>query len=181
LSVQKIAKRYAFALYEVSEEATELEAVSSDLQELEDMLVNHVELASLVVNPTYTSVEKEAVFLDLHAKLAKKSETTLNFIKLLAKKKRFENLAEIIKAFRSLMDEKANILDAYVESASELSSSQDKFIQSYLEKSYKKTIRLTKVVNPSLGGGCTILVGDQLIDFSIENQLVRLKKQLIAG
>lgn len=181
MSIQKIAKRYAIALYENSEQAKHINDVSADLQELQEALANSVELAAFVVNPTYTSVEKETVFLDLHSKLSIGSESTLNFIKLLARKKRFENLADIISAFRALTDEKANILDAKIESAITLSGSQENSIKSYLEKKYKKTIRLTNVVNPSLGGGYTILIGDQLIDYSVSTQLNKLKTQLIVG
>lgn len=145
------------------------------------MLASGADLNTLLLSPTYSSDEKKDVLLALHAKLKSASEITSNFIQLLAKKKRLDLLAEAVVAFNAIVDEANNILDAVVESATALSEKQEGDIRSYLENRYQKTIRLRAVVNETLGGGYTILVGDQLIDFSVQSQLNKLKKQLVAS
>lgn len=180
MSIDRIANRYAKALYGSAEEQSKLKEVLADLGVIEEAYNASAEFRMLLESPTISSQEKDKAL----SKLFEKSgfcDLTLNFLKLLAKKKRLDIFASILSALHRLIDEKNNVVDAVLETTLEISKEQEQKILAYLEKSFNKTIRLKKKINQSIGGGFKVVVDDKMIDSSVVHQLKRLHKQLLSA
>ena len=100
----RVAKRYAQALLELAEGEEELEAIYLDLIETAQLIERHSEISCLLMNTTIAREEKEDFLEKILPK--KTSPLLLNFIKVLVKKRRFQDLDLIREEFRRLYEEK---------------------------------------------------------------------------
>jgi F-type H+-transporting ATPase subunit delta len=102
----------------------------------------------------------------------------MNFLSLITTKGREELLADIVDEFVKLNEERRNILRIGVESAMELSSTQQTQLTKFLETRTKKTIRMQAHIDAALKGGFIVRIGDTVWDASIRRQLERMQKSL---
>ena len=105
-------------------------------------------------------------------------DITLNFLYLLASRKRVRLLAEILESCREILDEWDGIVNADVASAVALSSDQEGDLKSGLESYTGLSVRMKTTVNPDLIGGFVVRVGDQVFDSSLATQLQRVRQSL---
>ena len=106
------------------------------------------------------------------------SDGQRNFLALLADNGRLECLPEIAAQFEVLRAEVENTLDVEVASAQPLSAEQKSLLSAALAKRFKRQIRITESVDPSLVGGAVVRAGDLVIDGSLKSRLDRLEQQI---
>ena len=176
--MNRVAKRYAKALFELAEELKILKKTQADVQTLKETLTENPELTRILANPLLNELEKFRILQKIFS--AKFQPLTINFLKLLSHKKRLALLAEVIEAFEQKMLEYNNTIEAQVISAVELSAEQLGQIRQSIQTLTGKKLLLEKQLDPGILGGFVVKVQDVVIDNSIRYQLEKLREKLVA-
>lgn len=169
-----IAQPYAQALFDLGQEAGELDAIEKDLGGLMDVVGKSADFARFLRSPVIASDTKAATMETILAK-AGLSPTVSNFIRLVARNGRLFALPTIIESFRQMAAAARGEMMAEVTSATPLKPDQVRSLAQTLKAKVGKTVRLTEHVDPSLIGGLVVKVGSQMIDSSLKTKLTAMK------
>lgn len=173
----ELSTRYAKALYLLAEEAGQVERTLEELLSIKDVFLNEPEIIEFVTSPLVGNDKKEAVINDgLNGN--KLSPNTKNFLKLLAKKDRFQILPSILDAFQMFIDEKSGVMRGVVTSVSDLSGDEKSKIESTIAQITGKKVMLSYEVDKDLVGGIKAEVGSYTFDDSLTSHLDRLNDDL---
>jgi len=107
--------------------------------------------------------------------------SSLNFLKLLIRKRREDLISECIREFRALLAEHTNTVDAEAWSAVPMTPDQQERLASGLHALTGKTVRLVAKVDHALVGGVVVRIGDTVMDGSVRGKLERLERQLLGA
>lgn len=101
-----------------------------------------------------------------------------NFLALLADNRRLGYLPEIAAQFEALRAEVENTVDVEVATPLPLSAEHKAKLAAALAQRFKRQVRITESVDPTLVGGAVIRAGDLVIDGSLKGRLERLEQQI---
>ena len=171
-SSQRIAaQRYAAAYdalsqtaQQAADRAGQLSVAAEALAPVQDLL-NAPEIALLQ--------KKEAVQAAL-----KEDPSVASFVQVLLEAKRYNLLPAIVQQVRALADRRQGIMRARVFSARELSAEQQSRTEQALSARYGATVKASFQMDKTLLGGLKIWCGTELIDGSLQGQLLRLEEEL---
>lgn len=170
-----IARRYARALLESSGAAAD--TVLAQLQSFVLVLKSSAELADVVTNPAYTRTQREHVVEGLLK--AQAVEPVLgNLLRLLNERNRLNQLEDVSRVYRDLVDVRMGRVRGKISSATPLSPEQLQQIGDSLKKLTQREVMLEAKVDKSLLGGVTAQVGSVVYDGSLRNQLDELARTL---
>ena len=169
--------RYGRALFQLALQKNVLDEVEGEFQGLAAVLTRHPQVSQFAANSTISRKEKEA-FLDKI--LPGINPVLLQFLKVLAHKKRFRDLSAIAESFKKFYDEHKGIQAVTVVTASELSGDLEAKLKTALEKRLAKTVTLDKQVDSSLLGGFIIRFNDKQINACYRDRLKQVKQLLLA-
>lgn len=175
----KLALKYAQAVYEIASEKTMLDEVEKQLKLVEATIAGHADLATLMYHPLVPAPAKKETVSRIFA--GELDEFVQNFLLLLIDKRREPALPAIISEYIRLANEARNIAEAEVFTAKELSAEQLQALAAKLSKVTGKNIVLKTTVEQELIGGIVVKIGDKLIDGSVGRQLKMLKASLLAN
>ena len=173
----RVAKRYAAALFALARRSGIERIVWDDLLVLREVLRDEPRLAAVLAAPQVSDRDKQRL---LKAALADAHPAVQGFVLLAVAKGRSAHFADIIEAYGHLLDEAMGIADAMITSAVPLAPSDVDRIVRRLAQMTGKTIRHTLMVDPAIMGGVVAVVGDEIIDHSVRNDLGRLRDRLRA-
>ncbi|HYW71531.1 MAG TPA: ATP synthase F1 subunit delta [Pyrinomonadaceae bacterium] len=177
MSVQTVARRYAFALADVVLEKGEAREVQQELKTWEQMLQSHDNLRSSFANPTIPLDQKRAV-LNRLIDLSRPRPTTTNFLKVLLQNQRLTELGEINKKLEQVLDDRAGLVAATVTTARPMPPDVSARLQSTLASVTGKKVRIDFVTDPELIGGVVTRIGSTVYDGSVRNQLEQIKERM---
>ena len=172
----RVAKRYAGALFAVAERNGILDAVASDLTLISRFLAEVPYLRAIIMQPLVSDARKNKVADDAFGDRV--TATSLNFLKLLIRKRREELVEECAREFQSLLAAHSNTAEAEASTAVPLTPDQTERLTQSLQALTGKTIRLTTQVDTALVGGVVVRIGDTVMDGSVRGKLERLERQL---
>ena len=172
--VSGIAGRYASALFELANEAGQIDAVQADLRRFDAMIAESADLMRLVRSPVFTADEQEAGVTAILDK-AGISGLAANFIKLLASKRRLFVVRDTVKAFATLADAKKGVARAEVTVAEALSDKNRKALAEALKVTTGKSVEISEKVDPAIIGGIVVKLGSRMVDSSVRTKLNSLK------
>jgi F-type H+-transporting ATPase subunit delta len=170
-----IARRYARALLESAGAAAD--DVLAQLQKLVLLVQSSNELTDVVNNPAYTRSQRQAVVESL-LKMAEANPSLSNLVKLLNDRNRLNQLADVARVYRDLVDVRMGRVRGRVTSAIELEAKQVKALEKSLEKLTQRDVLLETKVDKALLGGVTAQVGSVVYDGSLRSQLEELAREL---
>lgn len=176
---QKVAFRYAKALYDAAKKENMTSVVRQDIEWIANTLNSSRDLQNLVNSPIVPNWRKKEIFKELFEQ--KVNKITFLFVELLANKHREVYLIDIIEQFENIYNAEHNIQKVEISSARELS---DSIKQKFLDKltgSTGKSIVPTYKVDPSIKGGILVKINDKVHDFSVRNQLEIVRDILNKG
>ena len=176
MNAPEVVRRYAATLLEAAAELKAEVQVQADVERLQATLAVSAELSSCLRNRLIDAQIHRSLLESLFA--GKVQPLTLNFLLLLAERRRAGLLPEILAAFTNLFNTRQGILQAEVRSAIELSEEQRERLRQSLEVYTGKQVRLSARVDTSLKGGAIARVGDTVFDGSLVRHLQRLQEQL---
>lgn len=174
-----VAKRYAQAVFSLAKEQGTLGQWQSDLALLNDVASN-AEVSAFLKNPT-TDGKQKAALLETVLENGGGQAQAKNLARLLVEKQRLDIVPELYELFEESMLAEQGIVYADVTTAEPLSEAGQTIVQEKLSELIGKQVRLRTKVDPSIIGGIIALVGDQLIDGSVINQLRQLRERLSAA
>ena len=170
-----IARPYAEAAFKLAQETGQLVAWSSQLESLSEFVANP-EVASLVGNPV---VERQQLIALFTAAIGKTALPEVErFVAVLLENHRVQALTEIFALFEALKHKAEGVVDAQIESAFALTDDQLNELVLGLEKRFQNKVKATVTVNPALLGGVRVVVGDDVIDASVQGKLQSMAYRL---
>nr|WP_155197618.1 F0F1 ATP synthase subunit delta [Roseibium hamelinense] len=172
--VSGVAKRYASALLDLSEEQGVTADVERDLNTIEGFLDESSDLDRLVKSPAFSAEEQVAALSALLDKAGIKS-LAANFVKLAAQNRRLFVLPGMIAAYKMLLAEKRGEVTAEVTSAAPMSDAHASALKDALSASSGKNVNITAKVDPALIGGLVVKLGSRMVDTSLRTKLNSLK------
>lgn len=169
-------KRYATALFSLATE-NGLSSIDSQVEGLKNAIVSSNELNAVLASDVIPASEKKAVLLNL---LDGADATFVNFISLVADKKRAGDLEEILEAYLQLVRDAQGVVTAYVESAAALTAGQEKQVKEFVLAQQKgsKSVNLETQVDADLLAGFKIRIGSTEYDTSVRGRLNTLRTTL---
>ena len=174
-----ISTRYAKALMEFADDKKSLEQVSDDMILVEDVLTNSKELRAVLKSPVINNKKKESILQELFAD--KTNKVTTEFILFVNNKNRESILLDISKRYNEIRNIILNRVEAEIYSTVDFSDEQKSSLQKQLTEFSQKEIIPTFKTDESLIGGFTVKVNDTVIDASVKQQLIKLRKSLVSN
>lgn len=174
--ISQTAKTYADALIETNQSNDD---ILKDLETVSKIIENSNDLKTVLNTPAVPVEQKIEIIDDIFK--SQVSQNILNFLKILAEKKRFNEFEEILQAFKNKFDEIQGIKRVTVISAIELSDDYKTKITDKLKEKLQKNIHADWQVDSEIIGGLIIHIDDNVINTSIKNKLENLSKNIIKG
>ena len=169
-----LAERYATALYEMADEAKQLDAVADDLRGLKALIEDSDDLRRLIRSPLIDrQVQTDAMMAVLEK--AGIGDLPRRFVGVVGHNRRLFALGAIVDAYLTMLARQRGEETAYVSSATSLSDDQQARLAESLRKAVGSKVRVETAVDPSLIGGLVVRVGSRMIDSSIKTKLQRMQ------
>ena len=173
-TVSGVPGRYASALFELASEEKATEEVGRQLGAFGAAIDQSEDLNRLVRSPVFSSEDQVSALTAVAVELGVNG-TTLNFLKLAAKNRRFAALPEMIKAYATLLSQSKGEIAGEVTSAEPLTDSQLSDLKAALKSSLGRDVALSTRVDSAILGGLIVKVGSRMMDNSLKTKLQNLK------
>ena len=168
-----LAGRYASALFDLARDQRQIDAVGQSLDALGQALLDSKDLVDLIESPLVSREQAAKAFAALAPKIGLDPVTT-NFLGVLAKNGRKNQLRAIIRAFSRLAAEHRGEVTADVITARPLNDAQITALKQQLRARAGREVAIDAAVDPNILGGIVVKLGSQQIDASIRTKLNRL-------
>jgi F-type H+-transporting ATPase subunit delta len=168
-----LAGRYASALFDLARDKRQIDAVGQSLDALNQALLDSKEFAELVSSPLVSREDAGKAFAALAPQLGL-DQVTSNFLGVLARNGRKNQLRGVIRAFKRLAAEHRGETIAEVVTAHPLKDDQVAALKAQLRARAGQDVILETEVDPAILGGIVVKLGSQMIDSSIRTKLNRL-------
>ena len=173
-SVSGVAGRYATALFELARDEKSVDAVKADLDRFSALLDESADLKRLVRSPVFSA---EAQLKALSAVLDQTgiTGTAAKFLKVLTANRRLFAVAEVIRAFNSLVAQFKGEATADVTVAERLNDKNLDALKTALKSVTGKDVALNVKIDPSIIGGLVVKLGSRMVDSSLRTKLNSIK------
>ncbi|MCG6205689.1 F0F1 ATP synthase subunit delta [Rhodopseudomonas sp. HC1] len=173
-SVSGVSGRYATALFELARDEKVIDVVKADLDKFSALLKDSPDLLRLVRSPVF-GADVQAKALGAVLDKAGIAGISANFLKLLAANRRLFVVADVIRAFRSLVARFKGEATADVTVAENLSDKNLEALKTALKSVTGKDVTLNVNVDPAIIGGLVVKLGSRMVDSSIRTKLNSIK------
>lgn len=174
-----IARPYAEALFSATKSSpASLQTTANHLQLLAE-LIGMEDVRQTVSDPRLNDAQR----CDLVKGLLKgvKLDTHLsNFVEVLVTNDRLLLMPEIAEKFQALKDKSEGVAQADIVSAFPMSDEQVRELVQLLEPKFNLKLKPHVTVDHTLIGGVRVVVGDYVLDTSVQAQLNRMRDALVA-
>lgn len=173
-----IASRYAKALFDLSCADHTLEQKLVDFELTVKLFKDNPKLVKLLKSPQLSMDDKKTVLQDsLKDKL---SSDFLKFLFFIIEKGRLDNLKQTAREYRLMVNKYLKIWEADIVTAVPIDEESENKLKQKLEEVFHKKIKINKKVNPQMLGGAILIMGNEMLDWSVKGRLRKLKDNLIA-
>jgi len=170
----KVAKRYAQGLLDFTNESGQTATVFSEMKDVVKIMNESKDLIRFFHTPYIDSKKKVEVANEIFKGLSVSSQ---NFITLVIKKGRENQLKNIAQEFINKVEDIKGVKRITLTTATELSKENiEQILKSTSLVKADANFDLTVNVNPALLGGYILRVGDQQVDASVKAKLNQVKK-----
>lgn len=174
-----IPRRYAKALFKLTEENGVSAAVYDEMKNVIDSFEQNPELVKMIANPFLPDSDKTRLLLA--AAGDKLEEFYKSFVRLVIEKRRTPWMEQMAFCYRDIYREKFNISRVCITTAVELPEAEMKRIRGLVEKSFKDTtLEFTEKVDKDIIGGFVIDVDSVRMDASLRNEIENLRLTLLS-
>ena len=172
------SKRYALALFELSDESKKLNVIEEQINAILRLITASKDFNDLIKDPTTNQEDLVKVITKISDNF-NLDDLIKNFLIFLVNKRRFFYVEQIMKGFVEICSEKRGELKAELKSAKELSGDELNKITDELTKNFSSKIKLNYKHDKSLIGGLIVQVGSTMVDTSIKNKLQQIENRMI--
>jgi F-type H+-transporting ATPase subunit delta len=173
----KVVKRYAAALFAVASKTKQQESVLKELTSLKEVFNKFIKQISFINDP----IHKYEVRLDFIRKISKScnlKSAVINFLEVLAAKRRLPILEDIYERYYELHQTSQGIKMVEVISVKPLTKSEVLSLEKFFIENFKHNIWVDNKVDQDIIGGSIIRIGEVVIDDSVSNKINRLRLNL---
>jgi F-type H+-transporting ATPase subunit delta len=174
-----VARPYAQALYAAAKVSLPALQVTADHVKLLADLLEMPFARQVFSDPRFTDQQRCDLVKDSMKGVTLDAHLT-NLIALLVENDRLLLMPEIAEQFQTLKDQGEGVAQAEIASAFPLSDEQVSDLVKTLETKFKLKLKPHVTVNNALIGGVRVVVGDYVLDTSVQAQLNRLRDALVA-
>lgn len=168
-----LAGRYASALFGLARDERQIDAVGRSLDSLDRALNESPDFAALVASPMVSRESAGKALSGLGSEL-QLDPITANFLGVLARNGRKNQLGNIIRYFRRFAADHRGETTAEVVTAFPLKDDQVAALKAQLRSRAGRDVTIDATVDPAILGGIKVKMGSQMIDASIQTKLNRL-------
>ncbi len=169
---------YAKALLEAATKAGQVDRVAEELESAKvDVFDRLPRLMGTLVSPRVSFTDKERILEN--AFKGKMSDILLNFLKVFARRGRFDAIAETAAAFKKLYNESRGRVEVQVRTAAPINNQLLQRIADRLKEMLGRDVVLKSKVDSELLGGVVVRVGDTLYDGSVSRKLELLREKTL--
>ncbi len=165
--ISTIARPYAEAVFELADKAGSLAQWSVTLSNLA-AAAEHGDVRKLLGNPRVSASSLVDMFVAVSGDASPEARRLLE---ALIANQRLGALPAVHEQFEALKNDRESTVDASIETAFPLEGADLSGLVADLERKFKRKVRPTVKIDPTLIGGVKISVGDQVIDGSVRGKL----------
>jgi F-type H+-transporting ATPase subunit delta len=174
------ARRYAKALADLATRDGKVAETGEELRAHRELFNADANLKSMLQNPSVTQDAKTRVVSAILDR-TQPSPLVRNFLLLLIKNDRMQDLDLIEPRYERLANERLGRITAQVITAVELEDDQYASIEQKVAAVTQKTVMLEKQVDPSILGGVIVKIDHTVLDGSLRGRMQRLRRELVGG
>lgn len=174
-----LARVYAGSLFDLAQKEggqARLEELSGELEELVELTRSMPELSEFLASRILGVADRGAALKRILT--GRCSPLLMNFVLVLNKKERLNQLLPMVAAFDEMMQEKFGRVEVDVFTRHELTRDQIADIQKKLAGALGREPVVHAYTDPKMLGGMRLQVGDKLIDASVSTMLRKMQDQL---
>lgn len=171
----KVAARYAKSIKSLAKEQGLLEEVHADMQLIAGLCNEARDFRKMLESPVVNTDKKLSILKEVFT--GKVTELTMQFMEIIARKRREALLASIAEAFVLLYNHHNEIHEATVTTAVALDDELRAAFKDAIASAQKGSVQLKEKVDPDLLGGFVLRVGDNQFNASIRQKLNELEKE----
>jgi F-type H+-transporting ATPase subunit delta len=164
-------------LFDLARDQRQIESVGNSLDALGQALLDSKDFAELVSSPLVSRDEAGKAFAAIAPQLGL-DPISANFLGVLARNGRKNELRNVIRAFRRLAAEHRGETTADVVTARPLNDDQIAALKQQLRTRAGCDVTIDATVDPTILGGIVVKLGSQQIDASIRTKLNRLAQAM---
>ena len=172
------SERYSRALFEVSQESSELDKAESDIKNFLSILASSSDIENFIKNPTQ-SLDQQIMLINILAEKLGFSKNLRNFFLLLIEKRRIFFIQKISESFLKLCLKKRGELKASLISSKDLSQIEIDKISKELSETTGSILKFDFKVDKELIGGLKLQLGSFMIDTSIKSKLKKYEQMML--
>ncbi len=174
----EVSIRYAQALFDSAKERDYLDQADDQLGALQSALKNDSSLVQYLLAPQVTDEQKEELIHRLFDRMFERP--VVEFLILLARKRRVDYLPETLERFSELVADERGILNVIATSARSLPDDQRSQLIERLRTKTGKTIELIERLDKEALGGVSVKIKDHVYDGTVRSELLALREKLDA-
>ncbi|WP_262174342.1 F0F1 ATP synthase subunit delta [Saccharococcus sp. Marseille-Q5394] len=179
MSNSVVAKRYALALFELSQQHGQTGSIQEEMKELKKAFRDNKGLGELLDSPKLSSTKKKEIIANIFKGV---NPLVLNALYVLLDAKRLNEVQNVFDEFLTLVDDAAGIAEAKVYSTRPLTEQETNALSAtFAKKIGKHSLRIENIIDPSLIGGVRLQIGNQIYDSSLSAKLDKLQRKLIGS
>lgn len=176
MMIRALPYRYAKALIYLAKSEKELEKRQKNLDEFLILLRDLPKFKQFLLNPEISNTVKKRLLQENLKEIL--DPILIRFLFFLLENGRFNYINAIAKEYRKMTTKTLGILDAYLITTVPIDTSIKTSLKAKIEMLFQKPISFHESLDPEILGGMTVIVGNQIIDYSLKNRLENLKKYL---
>jgi F-type H+-transporting ATPase subunit delta len=174
-----VARPYAEALFAAAQGSSEVRQTTDERLHLLAELIGLEDVRQAVSDPRLSDADRCALIKKL-LKDAPLGDHLYSFIELLIANDRLLLMPEIAQQFSALKDKAEGVAQAHIVSAFAMSDEQVAELVQLLEPKFNLKLKPFVTVDDALIGGVRVVVGDYVLDTSVQAQLSRMRDALVA-
>jgi F-type H+-transporting ATPase subunit delta len=173
---ERLARRYARAVWALAREQDGTRRVGEDLKSVATALDEPGRIHDFFVSPVIDRPSKERILAQVFE--GHLHTIALHTLLLLVRKRRERLLSAIVTEYAGLERAERGAQTLTLTSARTLDRAEYQSLIERLERLYGKKFEVTESVDPNLIGGLRIMMGDRRIDATISGRLDALARDL---
>jgi len=174
-----LARRYAKALFELAVEKKILDTIQNEVRSFSQSLDDNLQFRLFLFAQDVSKKQKREKIERLIQNQV--SNVFFNFVLVLLKKNREFIFPEIVKEFQSIVDKHHRKINALAITAQPLDEKSSSKLKSLLDKTFDADVQIQNDIDSTILGGIVVNVEGRVFDGSLQNQLARLKDDLVAN
>ncbi|AKF41161.1 ATP synthase subunit delta [Mycoplasmopsis canis UFG4] len=170
------ASAYAVAIFDLVQEENKFAKLESEFELLKDLINNQPEFIDYLKNDT---IPESARLETIDLAFKDFDWIVINSLKVIVQRKATSFLKKIIIEYLKLSNKELKIRYIDVISAFPLTNTQLEQIKDKLQKTTRRTIKITNHIDKSLISGFKIVSRTEVLELNYNKELEKLKNQII--